>query len=75
MSNVEKKCPYVNYFCLFVKYVLKSTSFFGKILCNEEIHCLIELTAFFAASSKSFAVSIGKPESARIFFASVTFVP
>jgi hypothetical protein len=33
------------------------------------------LTAFCAASSRFAADLIGRPESARIFFASLTFVP
>lgn len=38
-------------------------------------HIFIEATAFLAASSRSLAVRIGKPDSAKIFFASDTFVP
>lgn len=40
-----------------------------------QTYVFTELTAFFAASSKSFAVTIGKLLSARRTFASVTLVP
>lgn len=38
-------------------------------------YVFIEITAFFAASSKLLAVRMGNPDSDKIFLASVTLVP